>query len=68
MRKAKLIFDITEEKTEVTVIDTKGISEKLDITDTKIEKALIRLIKQLDEESKLKEIKEALDINNWQEG
>ena len=68
MRKAQIIFDITELKTEATVIDTKGISEKIDITDTKMEKALIRLIKQLNEESQLKQVREAIDINNWTEG
>lgn len=54
MRKAQVIFDVTDEKTEVTVIDTKGISEKLDITDTKIEKAFTRLLKQISEEKQVK--------------
>lgn len=67
MRKAKVIFDITDIKTEVTIIDTKGISEKLDITDTKIEKSLVRLIKQIQKESHIKEIESYLDINTWEE-
>lgn len=68
MKKAQVIFDITTEKTEVTVIDTKGVFEKLDITNTKMEKVLVRLIKEIHKESQAKEILNALDINTWQEG
>ncbi len=67
MRKAKVTFDITEKKTEVTVIDSKGISENLDITGTKMEKGLIRLLKQISQENQVKEIKNAMDIGTWQE-
>lgn len=47
MRKAKLIFDVTEAKTEVTIIGIDGGDEVHDITDTPIEKDFIKLIKKL---------------------
>lgn len=68
MKKAKLIFDITETKTEVQVTSFKtGSTEIMDITGSKAEKTLIRLLKQLHEESQVKEIVEATDINKWEQ-
>lgn len=67
MRKAQVVFDISEMKTQVTITDSKGISEKIDITDTKVEKAFTRLLKQINQENYAKQIVNAIDINTWEQ-
>jgi hypothetical protein len=67
MRKATVTFEITETKTEATVIGIDGIAETMDITDTKAEKSFRSLLKKLRELKLSGQIIRATDINSWEE-
>ena len=59
-------FEITENRTEVAVIGSTGIVEKMDVTNTEIEKSLIGMLKQIQNKKLTKQITDALDINSWE--
>lgn len=67
MRKATITFEVTETKTEVTVIGVDGITDKSDITGTKVEKSFISLLKKLRQHQAEVLIIDSIDINTWEE-
>ena len=67
MEKAKVIFDVTEDKTQFTAVGLSGSVETIDITGTYIEKDFLRLLKKVQKFKLEKQLLEALDINTWKE-
>lgn len=58
-----VIFEITEKKTEMVIDEVRA-----DITDTPLEKALVRQLKKMQEDSIAKQTMEYLDIDKWSVG
>lgn len=59
-----VIFELTSEKTIVIATGKSGI-DKIDITDTEIEKDFTVLLKKIREYREEKQILNAIDVNNW---
>lgn len=66
MKKATILFEVTEKTTVVTAIGLNGIPNKFEITGTDEEKDFIALLKKLQEYQLTKEIMSALDVENWE--
>lgn len=57
----QIIFEVTETKTEI-VID----GERTDITNTEVEKRLVKLLEELQGHKMAAQILDAIDINKWE--
>lgn len=66
MKKATILFEVTEKTTTVISTNLNGIPTKFDITGTSEEKDFIKLVKKLQEFQLAKEIVSALDIDKWE--
>lgn len=57
-------FEITKTKTLVTIVGSASV-EKVDITDTEIEKGFVKLLKQIKDRRDQNQILDAIDIDKW---
>lgn len=57
----QILFEVTEKKTEV-IID----GERTNITDTEVEKRLVKLLKELQGYKMGSQILDAIEIDKWQ--
>ena len=60
-----ITFEVTKDKTLVVATGTVGNVEKIDITDTDMEKDLTKLLKKISGYWKEKQIFDAIDIDSW---
>jgi hypothetical protein len=67
MKKAQINFEVTEEKTLVTVIDLSGGKHETDITGTDVEKHFKSLLRKLSKYQVANAILKSIDINTFQE-